>query len=257
MNETIMTVAVVNVVGPIGAGKTTMMSRIESSPAEFVRSLAALPEFAFLREWPAAAKIAVVREEPSNWVDRKKRSLLDLVCDEKTRKQYSYEMQKTVLTDRLRSIHNQVFALLIKAPTHVLLVTDGSIHTDHSVFARASFEAGNMTDEEWKKYDSAYGAIAHQWTSDLSNMIRRSHDKDVNVFEAGTLYLQTPTAELQNRIRTRGRPCEMNLPIAYIENISDRHAYLLRSAAYPAQPVVQIVDTPLDEQAPCIVLNKN
>mgnify|MGYP001810166888 CR=1 FL=1 len=256
MDESI-TVAVVNVVGAMGAGKTTMMSRIESRPREFVQTLADVPGFSFLHNWPSTAKIFVVREEPNNWVDGNNRSLLDLVYDEKTRKQHSYELQKTVLTDRLRSIHNQIFVLLPKMPTHVLLVTDGSIHTDHSVFARSSFESGNMTDDEWKKYDSVYETIAHQWTKDLSNMIRRSHNREVDVFQAGTLYLQTPIGELQNRVQTRGRPCEKNLPIEYIENISNRHQYLLQSATYPAQPVVQIVDTPLDESVPFVVVNKD
>lgn len=246
-------VAFVHVVGAIGAGKSSMLERAVRRPTEFLAALGRLPEFAWLAAWPplgAGTELAVALEEPARWVAADGQSLLDCMYAEPTR--YAAEFQTAVLRDRLRAAAAALCDALRRATvdtSHVLVVTDGSVDVDHSVFARGCYEAGVMTTDEWVAYDEVYGRVERVWAANLAQMgVAVAVPLAASV--RGTLYLATPLDETRKRIELRGRACERRLEPAYLGGVIERLEYLLASAAYPATPVARVRDTPPDAAEP-------
>jgi len=234
-------IAHISVVGPIGAGKSTLLERAEAAPKEFLAALAALPEFAWLAAWPPTTRLAFAHEEPDRWRNVDGDLLLPLMYA--APKKHAFEFQATVLAERMRAARIAVIeAQSSDIPTHLLLLTDGSVHTDSGVFARACYDAGFMSIDRWLLYRNRYDVC--------------TRDLDVAWTPGGTLYLCTPVDETATRIKQRGRECEQSLPASYLADIAKRHAALLADPDYPAQPVVQIRDTPRDDECPFLPVGR-
>ncbi len=242
-------VVFIHVVGGIGAGKSTMLARAAANPSAYIATLQSLKRFSAIEAWsPEKTKLVVVVEDPTRWKSADGESLLDLRKSDPSR--YATELQTTILRDRITRATEAVVASLktLDSETeHVLVVTEGCVDVDHSVYARACFERGDMTDEQWREYDTIYGRMAGSWSQSLESLACEMLGADVSLAVGGTLFLSTPLQETQSRIKVRGRECEQSLPKEYLGDVIERHEFLLSSDSYPAKPVVAVVDRPLAE----------
>jgi hypothetical protein len=184
------------------------MQRIDANPFLFIGELGQLPEFAWLRAVALdTVDLVVVPERPERWRDSGDGTpLLDKMYAAPAK--YAYKFQCAVLRERWRSMlaaicdtmagHNQK-GLAKPPPKHLIVVTDGSIDTDHGVFARACFESGFMTNIEWRAYNAVYSKLESVWPLKLEEMAREL-GLDISVTVRGTLHLATPVAETRTRI---------------------------------------------------------
>jgi len=257
-----VTVDIVHVVGGIAVGKSSLMERVERDPIAFVAALSSAPGFAWLADVDhASLDLVVVPEVPERWLDKDDgKPLLDRMYAEPAK--YAARFQHAVLNERWSAMiikicdtlreHDALPAAKHCPLTHLLLVTDGSIVTDHGVFARACADNGFMSADEWEAYDTRYSQLAACWPAKFEAMARELK-LNIRVVLRGTLHLTTPLAETQTRIRQRGRDCEQTLPATYLDDILERHARLLAQPDYSAPPVVAIRDTLPSDPTPFAV----
>lgn len=243
-------VAFVHVVGPIGAGKSTMIKRAQKNPVQFITLLAQSPSFAWLCDWTTANTVVeTAAEDPTKWKSVSGESYLDLMYADP--KQHATDFQGVVMIDSISSARQAVFAALRRVEPctkNILIVTDGCINTGCQVFAQNCRESGFISDEQWEKYFRMFQTLEKSWAADLECQANHA-GVPITVSVRGTVYLCTPFEETLTRIKERGRECEQVLPQTYLRSIYDRHDYLMKSADYHAGPVLRVVDTRVDEES--------
>lgn len=239
-------VTFVRLVGPIGAGKSTMLKRAITSERDFVASLCALLR---LGDEYASAALVVVPEYPERWIDENGANLLNLMGVD--RKKYAARFQTTVLLDRVANATNAtVDALKSSLATRFIVVTEGGIEVDSGVYAQACRDDGCINDDDWSAYMSLYSDLSANWLGRLAHAAHEEHGVELSTRVGGTLFLDTPIADSVDRVIARGRECELQLPRAYFADRAKRHRDVLAQPDYGAAPVVTIRDTPLDESNP-------
>ena len=242
----------VHVAGCLGVGKSSLVERVEAAPAAFIEALRSVAGYEWLRTWPDDALVLVTHEEPQRWKTAEGISLLDLKRADPVK--YAFEFQKTVLLDRLRAAHDAVFSLLLhKDATHVLVVTDGCVNTDADVYARACYEAQQISEPDWRLYREVYEKVERNWPQQIVDLSAQQQ-LAVDISIAGTLLLCTSLDETKRRIANRDRVCERDLPDDYLNEIIGRHEFAVESSTYAGGPVTRIVDTPRGSTAPFVVI---
>lgn len=92
------------------------------------------------------------------------------------------------------------------------VILERSIYSDRHVFARNLYETGAMTDAEWELYTQLWDFLALNYAEEPDRII----------------YLRTPAAECRERIRSRGRSEEQDIPLDYLMRLEELHdAWLL------------------------------
>lgn len=260
-------------VGPIGAGKTTMLNRMTKCKTDVIEKFDKLfrhettsirtgrSEKTFHTGWcrnpheieVSSTELLVVPEDPTRWVDENGVQLLDLMRVDP--KKYAAKLQTAILHDRVKSATDAVVKALKTVPKGtktLLVVAEGVIGVDCLVYAQACRDNQLITDDEWLDYTNVYKKYRgfdgqDTWIEE----IRKQCDTVGEVCTLGTLHLVTPVVNAIERVVLRGRECEQTLPKDYFYDIADRHFSVLRSISYKRyQPVVRVRDTPLFETLP-------
>jgi len=145
-------------------------------------------------------------------------------------KRWAFATQINFLTLRYEQIVHHI--LLSKIPA----VLDRSIYEDREVFARALYEDGLMTKEEWTVYDKLYNLmVTHLPTPNL------------------LIYLEKSVDELLRNIKKRGRDFE-KIPREYLESLDRRYKDFYANWHFPK---IKIVDDIYDERMKIIERVKN
>lgn len=254
-------------VGPIGAGKTTMLKRMEECKTNVIKKLfsvgktsirTGLFENTFRTDCcrnprnVSSTELLVVPEDPTRWVDENGVQLLDLMRVDP--KKYAAKLQTAILHDRVKSATDAVVEALKTAPKGtktLLVVAEGVIGVDRLVYAQACRDNQLITDDEWLDYTNLYekyrGFDGQAWFDEIKNQC----DTVGEVCTLGTLHLVTPVINAIERVVSRGRVCEQTLPKGYFYDIAKRHFSVLESFSYKRyMPVVEVRDTPLFEKLP-------
>ena len=220
-------IVVVGLVGPIGAGKTTFLELVATNdPQKFLTRIA--QSLSFVREWPIQnTKVVVVPEVPERWQTSDGQSLLTLM--QKDPKQYAAKFQTTVLKDRVDSVADAIVAALenlSSTTTHMLVITEGTIDVDSGIYAKNCYDRGYMSENEYGAYMALYKQLKAHWLRDIESTAFKMQI-DATVTYGATMFLNVPLETSISQIVTRGRECELALPIAYFKNIYDRHVEFL------------------------------
>jgi len=145
-------------------------------------------------------------------------------------KRWAFATQINFLALRYEQIVHHI--LLSKIPA----VLDRSIYEDREVFARALYEDGLMTKEEWTVYDKLYNLmVTHLPTPNL------------------LIYLEKSVDELLRNIKKRGRDFE-KIPREYLESLDKRYKDFYANWHFPK---IKIVDDIYDERMKIIERVKN
>jgi deoxyadenosine/deoxycytidine kinase len=108
------------------------------------------------------------------------------------------------------SFHSQMWFLAHKYRLHRelestpgTLVQDRTIYEDAEIFARNLHRTGLMSDRDWATYAELYRA-----------MHKSLRKPDL------LIYLRCSVRAIRRRIRTRGRPSEQAIPVAYLRQLN-------------------------------------
>lgn len=87
-------------------------------------------------------------------------------------------------------------------------ILDRTWYEDAEIFARGLFEQGLMTSDEWTLYRRLYAELLHSPAARPPRLL---------------LYLHGPLDVIVDRIATRGRPKEREMPVDYWRALHDRY----------------------------------
>ncbi len=109
---------------------------------------------------------------------------------------YSFPLQVYFLTHRFKA-HREIESSMASS------IQDRTIYEDAHIFARSLYEQGKMTKRDFENYKSLYSTMV-EYLSPPTIMI----------------FLKRTTEKLMERIRQRGRGCEQEIPVDYIEKLN-------------------------------------
>lgn len=112
--------------------------------------------------------------------------LLSLFYDDPSKWAFPFNLQ--VLTDFHEWRHNNFTAVYERSPLSC-----------RHVFTQLNYEMGHIHPEELKIFDKIFGEL--MWTPDFC------------------IYIQTNPANCMERMTKRGRQCEQNVPLDYLEKV--------------------------------------
>jgi deoxyadenosine/deoxycytidine kinase len=87
------------------------------------------------------------------------------------------------------------------------VVMERSNYTDKNVFAKNLYNVGAMNDSEWQVYGQLWDFLAKNYCDEPDKII----------------YLRTPAELCLERIRSRGRTEEEEMPLDYLKRLEDLH----------------------------------
>ena len=194
--------------GNIGSGKSSCLKMLQSRIKEVLKQNKTpqnLEMLDFVLEKDEQGirlgeKIVFLQEPVKKWLELKDndgKNILDKFYKDGHR--WSYSFQMNVFITRAKEI--------LQHSKDKIIITERSILTDRKVFATQLYDEGKLSLLEWNLYN--------QWYDWLKSSFHISPDKIV--------YLKTKPKISYRRIRLRGRPEEMNIPLEYIINISNKH----------------------------------
>ena len=176
---------IISIEGNIGSGKTNL--------------------FNLLRNRPALSNVIFIEEPVGLWEtirdDTTGESLLQRFYTDPER--YAFAFQTMAFFSRL--------ALLNKAPTDCVVVTERSLLTDHDVFAKMLHDNGKIDDLCYKVY-------LHNSAS------------FVDVVPSKLIYVKTDPLCCEERIVRRQRSGESDISIEYLHICDEYHEAMVRDA---------------------------
>ncbi len=171
----------ISVEGNIGSGKSTIMKYLRNLKHE---------------------QILFVDEPVDEWVNLKNskgENCLELFY--KDQKNNSFWFQILAYITRLRNLLQ-----VIEKNNDKIVICERSIYTDHHVFAKMLYEAGNINEIEWKTYLYWFDTFKEKTELDL------------------ILYVNTTPQLCNERINMRNRTEEQDkIKMKYLENCHDKH----------------------------------
>ena len=176
---------IVTIEGTIGAGKSTLKSRIEEMVAtgEIDSAL--------------AASIVFVDEPVAVWdtfVDGDGISILKRFYESPSRWAFSFQMMAYI--SRLAALKQAR-----KNHPHALIVAERSLDADRHVFAKMLHDSGDISTIEFSIYTHWFDHFAAEFKPDL------------------LLYLRTPIGEAKKRIQERARDGEAPIDVGYLQRL--------------------------------------
>ena len=180
---------IVTIEGTIGAGKSTLKTRIEQN----------LFAARALGDEPDHVQIIFVDEPVAIWdtfVDGDGVSILKRFYESPSRWAFSFQMMAYI--SRL--------AALKKAREdhpHALIVAERSLDADRHVFAKMLRDSGDISTIEFSIYTHWFDHFAAEFKPDL------------------LLYLRTPVEEAQRRVKVRARDGEAPIDVGYLQRLEE------------------------------------
>lgn len=177
----------ISIEGDIGAGKSTIIQQLKITN----------PMWNFIDE-PVGTWTSLKTDEGEN--------LLELFY--KDQKRYSYTFQNCALLSRAINIQNTIEIWQKKClinpefVEHNVFITERCLETDIHVFAKMLHDDGMMNKIEWDLYQMWYTYV-----------------KGLSTPPTGIIYVATPPEICAERIMTRGRKGEENIPLEYLKNL--------------------------------------
>jgi deoxyadenosine/deoxycytidine kinase len=161
-----------------------------------------------LRELP---NVKVIDEPVGVWEKyvNDGKNLLELFYEDKSR--WAYTFQNAAIITRLQNIQNT----MKENPGYDIFVTERSILTDKYVFADMLHNSGSMNDLEWSLYNTWFD----------------TYGKDVIV--TGVVWLDVDPDTCIERIRTRNRKGEEEIPLEYLHALEKQHQSWLLNTDLP------------------------
>ena len=157
---------IITVEGNIGSGKSTLLKNLENINHE---------------------NLVFVPEPVSEWLDIKSGDKNALELFYENQKENSFWFQVLAYITRLRNL-----LTIIENNPNKIIICERSIYTDKYVFAKMLYEAGNISEIEWKTYSYWFDTFKDKTKLDL------------------ILYVNTEPDECYNRIIKRSRPEEVD-----------------------------------------------
>jgi deoxyadenosine/deoxycytidine kinase len=201
--------------GIIGVGKSTQLQRIRE----------AHPEFMFVDE-PLAVWQSLV--DPKSG-----KNLLELFYSDQTR--WAYTFQNSAFITRLRAATDALEAAKkewtkrytiatianpdVEYKTPLVVVSERDILCDRHVFATMLHDSNTLSELEWKLYTSWFDYFC-------------GGDKPIIKVD-GIVWVREPVDVCQQRIKTRGRVGEENIPVEYQRELNEYHERWLTTTTIP------------------------
>jgi deoxyadenosine/deoxycytidine kinase len=157
---------IITVEGNIGSGKSTLLKNLETMNHD---------------------NLVFVPEPVSEWLNIKAGDKNALELFYENQKENSFWFQVLAYITRLRNL-----LTIIENNPNKIIICERSIYTDKYVFAKMLYEAGNISEIEWKTYSYWFDTFKDKTKLDL------------------ILYVNTEPEECYNRILKRSRPEEVD-----------------------------------------------
>ena len=201
--------------GIIGVGKSTQLQRIRE----------AHPDFMFVDE-PLAVWQSLVDPESG-------KNLLELFYSNQQRWAYTFQNSAFITrlraaTDALEAAKKEWYRRYIVATlahpgveynTPLVVLSERDILCDRYVFATMLHDSHTLSEMEWKLYTSWFDYFC-------------GGDKPIIKVD-GIVWIREPVEVCQQRITTRGRVGEENIPIEYQRELNEYHERWLTSTTIP------------------------
>ena len=173
---------IISIEGNIGSGKTTLLNELK----EILKNNR---QIVFIRE-PV--------DEWTNIVDLDGKSILE--CFYKDSDKYAFSFQMLAGFTRLANLE-----LAIKNnPNAIVFITERSLETDRSVFAKMLYESGSISDMDMQIYIKWYKSFA---TFKINKII----------------YVKTSPEVCYERVKQRSRVGENTIPLEYLQQCDIYH----------------------------------
>jgi deoxyguanosine kinase len=147
------------------------------------------------------SRISFLDEPVSEWLSIKDEDGVNaLECFYNDQKKNSFCFQILAYITRLKKLID-----CIKSKDSQFIICERSIETDKYVFAKMLYEAGNISSIEWETYNYWYKCF-----SDISKI-------DM------IIYITTDPCKCNDRIKSRNRNEESEIPLDYLIQCHDKH----------------------------------
>lgn len=189
--------------GNIGAGKTTLIEKLENNP-EFLEDL--LQNKLFINGNNTTndkkPKICLLREPVDIWSTVKDADGLTILENfYKDPKKWSFTFQVMAFTTRLSEMRRT-----IKENADCdILICERSLEADKHIFAKMLYDDGLIDPMSYQIYLKMYNEFSEEFAMD------------------GTLYLNVSPEVCFERIAKRGREGESNISLEYLEKCNKYH----------------------------------
>ncbi len=227
-------VRIVSLEGSIGAGKSRLMEAmgvliraqgLSAITAENERVGAQRVRYLLVPEPVESWTEQEYETRPLNSGQSERRSIFSLFYSDMRR--WGFLFQIKAFTSRLRYMCEQLQRLeteFTEAGCEVVLLMERSLLVDR-IFIRNLYESGVIATAEWDIYCEFYDTITTATT--------RHHDL--------IMYVDTPPAKCDARIKQRGREGEEDIPMQYLLDLHAQHLRMLDDFAALSGRFVQRV----------------
>ncbi len=216
-------IRIISVEGSIGAGKSSLMEALYKHICALGRSAITADNRGTVS--CARFRYLVVAEPIKSWTDQlyetrplgseassEQKSILKLFYGDM--KRWGFLFQVKAFTSRLRLLCEQLARLALEyteePENQIIVLSERSLITDR-IFFRNLYEHGLVTPAEWEIYNEFYDTV----TTEVS----RHHDLMV--------YVDTPPAKCDERVKRRDREGEDDIPMQYMLDLDDQHKRML------------------------------
>ena len=203
---------IISIDGNIGSGKSTLIKFLTKQ----------FPDF------------KLIPEPVEDWLkatDKNGKSILELFYGDKSR--WGYTFQNFAYITRVKKL----LQILEETNKKTILITERSILTDKYIFAKMLYESGDMTELEWKMYNTWFDVLLSKVTVDA------------------VIYVNTKPEKCKKRITKRARVGEENISIDYLNNLDKYHTEWLSSDTIPILTIDGNVDFITDEDELYKIIN--
>jgi deoxyadenosine/deoxycytidine kinase len=216
-------IRIISVEGSIGAGKSSLMEALYKHICADGRSAITAHNRGVMC---GSVRYLVVAEPIKSWTDQlyetrplgsedatvsEQKSILKLFYGDM--KRWGFLFQVKAFTSRLRLLCEQLGRLALEYTEEgdqIVVLSERSLITDR-IFFRNLYEHGVVTPAEWEIYNEFYETV----TTEVS----KHHEL--------MLYVDTPPAKCDERVKRRDREGEDDIPMQYMLDLDDQHKRML------------------------------
>jgi deoxyadenosine/deoxycytidine kinase len=209
MNQLIQ---IVSIEGNIGSGKSTLLANLKN---HFDKNTFII----FLKE-PV--------DEWSKIKDENGITILEKFYADQDKYSFSFQMMAYIsrlklLKDKIREIKVEQDKLMKEDYQKYIIITERSLFTDKMVFAKMLYDTGKIEHINYQIYLNWFNTFAEEFPIDK------------------IIYVKTDAKICHERVATRHRDGEQNIPIDYLKSCGDYHDNMLDKSSYECVCKEQLV----------------